>query len=94
VGHILRQIVGCASFGDFDGARVSAATVESMTSEIVYVHAVDIEVVVVKSRNEYRCGNGPESVRSLDDVQLRIAPEIELHRGCARGLHAELRPPG
>src|SRR5665213_1022895 len=94
MGNILREVVGGPGFGDLDGAGVSAAAVEGMASKIVGVYAVDVEVVVVETGNKRRCGHGPDSVRPLHHVQLRIAPEIQLHGGGAWGLEAELRPAG
>jgi hypothetical protein len=90
VRNILRQIVGCAWFGNLDAACVSAAAVEGMASRIVHVHSVDDEVVIVESGHERWSGGGPEPVGALHHVQLRIAPEVELHRRGIRGLDAEL----
>src|ERR1039457_4592905 len=88
--NILRQIVGCARFGNLNATCVSAASVEGMASRIVHVHSVDDEIVVVEPGHEGRSGGGPKPVRALHHVKFRVAPKVELYRRGIRGVDTEL----
>src|SRR5690349_9851655 len=88
--HVLDGIVGRPGLGDLDHAGVARATEVGAATGVAGVDAIDVDHVVVQPGHDRRGRHGPVAVGLFLHVDLRAAPEVELHLGGVGRLDAHL----
>src|SRR5579872_1855417 len=94
VRHILNRIICRARLRNFNTTCWLTSSEEGMSVGIADLGAVDDQRVIVKTRNQRRSGNRPESVLLLLHVNFRAAPEVQSDLRSVRSFHANLYSPG
>src|SRR5579863_1565312 len=94
VRHILRRIICRARLRNFYATCWLSASEEGVSVGIADLGAVDDQRVIVKTRNQRRSGNRPESVLLFLHVHFRAAPEVQADLRSIWSFHANLYSAG
>src|SRR5579863_7240401 len=94
VRHILNRIIGRAWLRNFYATCRLTSSEEGVSVGIADLGTVDDQRVIVKTGNQRRSGDRPESVLLFLHVQFRTAPEVQADLRSVWSFHANLYSPG